>query len=273
MSIVTANGTRLWYDVQGNGAPLVVIGGFGIAQNQFDFAMPYLTPHFRVVNWCGRGQGLSDWTMTEPYTLEHWVEDLRAVMDAAGIERTSIWGTSTGAPIGIRFAAKYPERVDALITYPWFRCDDTWRQIFDVTWRVARTFGLFTLARVFSGAILPRELLHAKVGIDFEEFEAECFRKNINISTLKNQMEAFMNVDLSGDVQRLTCRTLLLMGNESPLNEERSMSSASFDTLTGDFLSLKPDAEVCAVPGTGSTYCMITHPEQTTQAVIDYLRR
>jgi hypothetical protein len=52
------------------------------------------------------------------------------------------------------------------------------------------------------------------------------------------------------------------MGNESVLNDDESMESASFDKLIGDFLALKPDAEVQAFQGPGSTHSgvyWITH--------------
>ena len=272
MAYTFHDGSRLWYETVGEGPPLSLIGGFGIAQNQFDFALPFLTSHFRCLNWNYRGAGLSDWTMTRPYALEEWVDDLKAVLDAAGIEKTAIWATSTGSAIGIRFAAKYPERTSALITYPWFRCDEGWKNIFTATFHVARTFGLFTLARVFAGVILPRDILHAKPGIDFEDFETECFERNINMATFEAQMNALINVDLTGDVRRLECPTLLLMGSDSPLNDQDELSSASHDALVQSFLALKPDAKIADIPNTGSTYCMITDPEPTSARVIDYLK-
>ncbi len=272
MAYTFHEGTRLWYEVIGKGRPLTLIGGFGIAQNQFDFALPFLKPHFQLMNWNYRGCGLSDWTMSKAYSLEDWVDDMKACLDAAGIEKTAIWATSTGSAIGIRFAAKYPERTSALITYPWFRCDEGWKNIFTATYHVARTFGLFTLARVFAGVILPRDILHAKPGIDFEDFETVCFERNINMATFEQQMNALINVDLTGDVKRLECPTCLLMGSDSPLNDQDELAAASHDALTTAFLALKPDAVVRDVPNTGSTYCMITDPEKTSAQVIEYLK-
>src|SRR5205823_3049682 len=50
-------------------------------------------------------------------TLEERMDDLRAVMDAAGSERAAIFGASEGAPLAILFAATHPERVRALVLY------------------------------------------------------------------------------------------------------------------------------------------------------------
>ena len=68
----------------------------------------------RGLHYDKRGTGMSDRTVRVPTVDEH-VEDLRAVMDEAGIERATLAGVSEGGPIAIAFAATYPERVDRLI--------------------------------------------------------------------------------------------------------------------------------------------------------------
>jgi class 3 adenylate cyclase len=70
----------------------------------------------RVILYDKRGTGLSDPVDGVP-TLESRVDDLRAVLDAAGSERAALFGFSEGGPISVLFAASYPERVSALILY------------------------------------------------------------------------------------------------------------------------------------------------------------
>ena len=55
--------------------------------------------------------------MTDAATLEERMDDVRAVMDAAGSERAAIFGSSEGGPMALLFAATYPERVSSLILY------------------------------------------------------------------------------------------------------------------------------------------------------------
>jgi class 3 adenylate cyclase len=66
-----------------------------------------------------RGTGLSD-PVAEPPTLEERMDDVRAVLDAAGWPRAAIWGISEGGPMAMLFAATYPERVPALLLYGTF---------------------------------------------------------------------------------------------------------------------------------------------------------
>ena len=68
----------------------------------------------RVITFDRRGSGLSDPVPDAP-TLETRMDDVRAVMDAAGSERAALVGISEGASMSILFAATYPDRVQALV--------------------------------------------------------------------------------------------------------------------------------------------------------------
>jgi pimeloyl-ACP methyl ester carboxylesterase/class 3 adenylate cyclase len=72
----------------------------------------------RVIAFDKRGTGLSD-RVSPDYNpdLETRMDDVRAVMDAAGSERAVIFGASEGGPMSMLFAATYPERTIALIAY------------------------------------------------------------------------------------------------------------------------------------------------------------
>jgi pimeloyl-ACP methyl ester carboxylesterase len=77
-----------------------------------------LTAFSRVIVFDKRGQGLSDRVADQ--TLEERISDVRAVMDAAGSDRATIYGWSEGGPMCLMFAATYPERTTALVLYGTF---------------------------------------------------------------------------------------------------------------------------------------------------------
>lgn len=93
----------------------------------------------RVLMLDKRGTGLSD-RVREVQTLETRMDDLRAVMDDAGVERAAFWTGQLGTPLPILFAATYPERTDALLLldpvvkgrwapdYPWAPTEEEWRE-------------------------------------------------------------------------------------------------------------------------------------------------
>jgi class 3 adenylate cyclase/predicted alpha/beta hydrolase len=72
----------------------------------------------RVINFDKRGTGLSDRVPVDQLpTLEQRMDDVRAVMDAAGSERAVLFGHSEGGPMCALFAAAYPQRTEGLIIY------------------------------------------------------------------------------------------------------------------------------------------------------------
>jgi class 3 adenylate cyclase len=75
-----------------------------------------LSSFARVTVFDKRGTGLSDRTGRLP-SLEERMDDIRAVMDAAGVEQAALFGISEGGPLTLLFAATYPRRVRALILY------------------------------------------------------------------------------------------------------------------------------------------------------------
>ena len=109
----------------GEGPDLVVAPGF-ISHLDIMWEEPSVV-HFysrlasfrRVVTFDKRGTGLSDPAMHAP-TLEESVDDLRAVMDAAGCERADVVGISEGGTMAILMAASHPDRVEALVLYGTF---------------------------------------------------------------------------------------------------------------------------------------------------------
>ena len=111
------------YQVLGEGPPdLVFVGGFVSHLEIAWEAEPVrrfferLASFARVIVWDKREQGLSD-RLGQPPTLEQGMDDLAAVMDAAGSERAALFGISEGGPMAALFTATFPERVSHLILY------------------------------------------------------------------------------------------------------------------------------------------------------------
>ena len=110
---------------------LVMVPGFvSNVENywdQPDFArfLNRLGSYARVVNFDKRGTGMSD-RVAELPGLDQRMDDLRAVMDAAGMEQASLLGISEGAPLAVLFAATYPDRCRALTLYGSFSRFSYW---------------------------------------------------------------------------------------------------------------------------------------------------
>jgi DNA-binding SARP family transcriptional activator/pimeloyl-ACP methyl ester carboxylesterase len=111
------------YQVTGDGPiDVVLVSGF-VSHLEKDWEDPRHAHYLerlgsmgRLIRFDKRGTGLSDRPPGLP-DLEARMDDVRAVMDAAGSRRAVLFGYSEGAPMAILFAASYPERTRALILY------------------------------------------------------------------------------------------------------------------------------------------------------------
>jgi class 3 adenylate cyclase len=111
------------YQVMGSGPlDLVFVPGFvshleaGWQLSDYAKFLHRLASFSRLILFDKRGTGLSD-RGSHHFTLEHRMDDLRAVMDAAESERAAIFGISEGGPMSILFAATYPKRTTALVMF------------------------------------------------------------------------------------------------------------------------------------------------------------
>jgi len=109
-----ANGIDISYELQGEGEPLVLIGGLGSDRTLVRPLVDAFAPAFRLLSFDNRGAGRSD-KPDEPYTIELMAEDTAALMDAAGIEHAHVVGISMGASIALALALDHPGRVDDLV--------------------------------------------------------------------------------------------------------------------------------------------------------------
>ena len=114
MSTAVADGTRIAYEVQGAGEPVLLVQGLGYARWGWEPIADRLARDFLVVSFDNRGIGESD-VPPGPYTVAQLAADARAVLDAVGLERANVVGASLGGMVAQQLALAYPERVEKLV--------------------------------------------------------------------------------------------------------------------------------------------------------------
>jgi pimeloyl-ACP methyl ester carboxylesterase len=116
------DGVRLAFATHGQGPPLVRASTW-LTHLEFDWQSPLwrhwlegLADGHTVVRYDERGCGLSD-REVEDLSLEAWVGDLEAVVDAANLDRFALLGMSQGGPVAVAYSVRHPERVSHLVLY------------------------------------------------------------------------------------------------------------------------------------------------------------
>jgi pimeloyl-ACP methyl ester carboxylesterase/DNA-binding CsgD family transcriptional regulator len=116
------DGTRIAYTTHGHGPPLVRVATW-LTHLELDARSPIwghwlarLGERHSLLRYDERGCGLSGIGVAEP-SLDTWLGDLEAVVDAEGLERFALLGISQGAAIAVAYAARHPGRVSDLVLY------------------------------------------------------------------------------------------------------------------------------------------------------------
>jgi pimeloyl-ACP methyl ester carboxylesterase len=222
-----SDGTRLAYAASGAGPPLVKAANW-LSHLDYDWESPVwrhwlaeLSRRFRLIRYDERGCGLSDWDIGR-FSFEDWVDDLEAVVDAAGLDRFPLLGISQGGPVAIAYAVRHPKRVTHLVLLGsfaqgrrksartpdelalaeahveivrlgWGRPDPTYRQIF-----VAR--------------FLPEATQEQWRSFD------ELQRRSTSPDNAWRFVDEFASIDVTDLAPRLTVPTLIMCSRREPGN-------------------------------------------------------
>ena len=159
----------------------------------------------RVVMLDKRGTGMSD-RVAELPGLDERMDDLRAVMDAAGMEKAALLGISEGGPLCALFAATYPERCTALVLYgsfarfaSWFPTEEALAEFFSY---VDQAWG--------SGGSLPMFAPSRENDPAFQRWWGRFERLGASPAAASALMRMNSQIDISGIVSTIRVPTLVI---------------------------------------------------------------
>jgi len=111
---IRANDITIYYEVHGEGEPVLLIGGLGIDLTQLKGIVEGLSNKYQVVAFDNRGSGRSD-KPDAPYSIEMMADDTAALIEGLDLHSTNVLGISLGGRIAISLTLKHPELVKRLI--------------------------------------------------------------------------------------------------------------------------------------------------------------
>ena len=200
----TGDGVQLAYARMGQGPPLVKTGHW-MTHIEFDFESPIwrhlyqeLSREHVFVRYDARGNGLSDREVPD-VTFERFVDDLEAVVDAAGVERFALLGISQGCAVSIAYAVRHPERVSHLILYGGYVVG--WRKRARTEAEKAAGDAMLTLMRLGWGQENPafRQMFTSQFIPDANKEQADWFNELQRISS--SAEDAARNLLANGEVE------------------------------------------------------------------------
>ena len=112
---VSVNNIKLYYEVYGEGEPLLLLHGNSESIASFRLQIPVLSKHYKVIALDTRGQGRST-EDGKKFSYDLFAEDTKALLDHLQLDSVHILGWSDGGNIGLIMAIKYPSKVKSLAT-------------------------------------------------------------------------------------------------------------------------------------------------------------
>lgn len=133
MPVISANDIEQYYEIAGDGPPLVLVAGMGGTANYWQDTAAFFAQHYTVLTYDQRGAGRSELL---PVTgIEQLRDDLLALLDALDFDRVDFMGHSTGGNIAQIFAIENADRLAKLVIYASTTHGDAYRT---KVWRVRR---------------------------------------------------------------------------------------------------------------------------------------
>lgn len=114
MPTTKANGIEIYFEVHGEGPPLLLIMGLGANATAWWKQVPAFSEHYRVIAFDNRGAGRSE-KPVGAYSIAQMADDAAALMDALEVPSSHVFGMSLGGMIAQEYALRHPQRVQSLV--------------------------------------------------------------------------------------------------------------------------------------------------------------
>ena len=114
MPVARVDDINMYYEIHGEGEPLVLIMGLGGDHFRWFRILPLLAENLKVLTFDNRGVGKTD-KPDIPYTMKMMSDDIAGLMDSVGIKKAHLFGISLGGMIAQNFALLHPDRIISLM--------------------------------------------------------------------------------------------------------------------------------------------------------------
>ncbi len=258
------NNIGIYYELHGQGEPLVLIMGLRRNAEWWFRQVPDLSKHFKVLAFDNRGAGRTEKPVMD-YSIRLFADDTAGLMEALDIKKAHILGISMGGYIAQELAINYPGRVRSLI----LGCTSAGgkRAVLMSPERLKN----FTA----NEGLIPEQILRKDLDIYFSDHfireNSEKIKEFVSISlryyqppdAFLRQFAACLNHDTVNRLNRVTVPTLITSGDDDPLVPPENSRILK---------ELIPHAELIFFPG--KRHCFfIEEAERFNQKAIDFLIR
>jgi pimeloyl-ACP methyl ester carboxylesterase len=250
MADLDRDGVRIHYEVAGSGPAILLTHGFAATSSMFAANATAMAQQHTVITWDLRGHGRSDYPSDpDEYSVPRCLDDMIAVLDAAGADRAILAGHSLGGYLSLELAVARPDRVAGLLlidTGPGFRKDAPRGEWNAMAERFARGFEERGLAAIAKS----------------EELRADAHRDASGLVHAARGMLVQHDARVVEALGSIAVDTLIVVGaNDTPFLAGSQYMAAKI-----------PSAALCVIDGAGHAP-NVSHPQRFDEYVEAFLDR
>jgi aminoacrylate hydrolase len=193
----------------GEGTPFLMIPGLMGLLDAWDFQVAHFRKRYRCIRFDHRGTGDSD-KPKDAYSTRLIAEDAVRLLDALGIERAHVAGTSTGGCVLQNLAIDHPDRLlSCIFTNTWTRADEYITRVQTSRMRIAQSYGPEEYVKFSSlWTCGPNQFRY-----DWEKvraLEARQMKTIAPVDVLLGRLRMTLEHDRSGELHRITRPSLVI---------------------------------------------------------------
>lgn len=251
---VEVNGMQVYYEVSGEGDPLVVLHGAYMSIPSMGAIIPKLAENHKVYALEFQGHGRTT-DIDRPITYPNLADDVAAFMDAVGLQKADVFGYSMGAVTGLQLAIRHPEKVSKLVAASVAYDAGGWQPEFK--------------------AFIPQMNVEMFVNMPFAEEYRKLAANPDGFPALVEKLIALEKEPMAweADVKAMTTPVLVITGDADVATLEHSV--ALFRLLgggvMGDMGKPLPASRLAIMPATSHT-AVITQPDLLLAFIGSFLK-
>jgi pimeloyl-ACP methyl ester carboxylesterase len=227
MATVKSNGIRIYYEREGKGHPLLLIGGFGCDLSWWDSIRKPLAKHFNLILFENRGCGRTTCPKA-PFSIEDMAEDAYGLIDKLGLDLPHVIGQSMGGAIAQALALRYPKFIGKLVlsqTFTHVRPISSAAFIHALSLNKLKVAGRIQVQSTMPWCFSDAFMSDSKRQEAFIKERLSC-EHPMTLKGLENQLDACIAFDSRKWVSKIRSQTLILAGEEDyicPLSQAKMM--------------------------------------------------
>ena len=261
MPVNKINGINIYYEIHGEGEPIIF--GNGVFSNTLGWVnqLPVFSKDYQVILYDMRGQGQSE-KPDSPYSFDIHADDQRALLEHLGISKVHHVGISYGAELGLVFALKYPDMLKSLVV-----CSA-------VSFVGPLLYKMCELWRYACEIADPEMFFYSTVPLNFGETfireQTEILKlakeryKSLEYPALVRLIDSFLELDVTDQLSEIKLPTCVIAGGDDILKPAIPYSRIIHNSIL--------NSEMFIVPGSGHALTF-DKPKEFNSIVLGFLRK